>query len=286
MKSIFFRHALYNTLRKNEGLSSYLHHTLEFAVESDGGDHKTIERKPSTLEIDWETVNEEHVIVAIRSVFLCVLRSLYWEENEANKISIRAVQSLLTATDHSLEEAEKKPMRDFYHLAVMLPARDATHSQYRVIYTLTALAEYHAKAREIMANEVLGPVKEIDGELPAVVERAWAKIEKESISSQAFAKRELTLRFDEDLVNKFSILRNLELHKVEGLIEKFVSRGLVNEKDSEESHEAFIEDLTSIKATLRAIGSIPHGPALIDDHEKFLLNDVDVKDDDIPTNHD
>ena len=287
MKSVFFRHALYNTLRKNEGLSSYLHHTFEFAVENtEAHVHKSMERKPSTLEIDWNTVNEEHVVVAIRSVFLSVLRSLYWEENEANKISIRAVQSLLTATDHSLEEAEKKPILDFYHLMVMLPARDASHSQYRVIYTLTAFAEYHAKAREIMTNEVLGPVKDIDGELPAVVERAWAKIEQESIASQAFARRELSLRFDEELVSKFSILRNLELHKVERLIEKFVSRGLVNEKDSEESHEAFIEDLASIKSTLRAIGSIPHGPQEVEEPEKFLLHDVDVKDDDVPTNHD
>jgi CPA1 family monovalent cation:H+ antiporter len=288
LKSVFFRHALFNVLRQNEGLAPYLKHTFHFTVtdeehedhhhkhssDEDEEDSETVDegQKPPSQTVDWSKASEESVIVAMRSVFLSVLRSLYWEENEANKISIRAVQSLLEATDHSLELVEAKPIQDFYHLMVNLPPRDATHSQYRVIYILTTFAEYHASARAIVDKELLAPMKEIDGEMPEKLLTAWVRVEKESELSEQFARRELSLRFDERLINKFLTLRSLKLAKVERLIEKFASRGLLSDKDSEESHEAFVEDMASIKSTLRAIGDMVGGPVPVE-AEKLMIND-------------
>ena len=179
---------------------------------------------------------------------------------------------MLEATDHSLELVEAKPIQDFYHLMVNLPPRDATHSQYRVIYILTTFAEYHASARAIVDKELLAPMKEIDGEMPEKLLTAWVRVEKESELSEQFARRELSLRFDERLINKFLTLRSLKLAKVERLIEKFASRGLLSDKDSEESHEAFVEDMASIKSTLRAIGDMVGGPVPVE-AEKLMIND-------------
>ena len=55
---------------------------------------------------------------------------------------------------------------------------------------------------------------------------------------------------------------------------------MLSDKDSEESHEAFMEDLAAIKATLRAIGDLVGGP-LSAETEKLMSNDsmyeVDVQ---------
>ena len=291
LKSVLFKHSLFHVLRETEGLSVYLKHSFHFAVTNEEEHHKKKKHhnhemkdvKPPSLTLDWSKRTAEEVVVAMRSVFLSVLRSLYWEENEVNKISIRAMQSLITAVDTSLEEIETKAIQDFYHLMVVLPSRESTHSEYRVIYTLASFIQYHAKAREIINKEVLGPLKAVDGEMPEVLVRSWEQVEKESQMSEEFARRELSLRFDKKVTDQFFVLRGLEVEKVEHLIEKSISRGLVPEKDSEESHEAFIEDMTSIKSTLRVIGASTSGP-LVEENEKFLVDNTSSYDADDQTN--
>jgi NhaP-type Na+/H+ or K+/H+ antiporter len=293
LKSVVFRNALLDLLRQNGNLAQYLKHTYSFAIAA-SGDHpahsgdseaKVSPQKDVSRDINWSSWEERSVVVAMRSIFLSVLRSLYWEENEANKISIRAVQALLTAVDHSLEEVEIKPIQDFYHLMIALPSRDALHSQYRVIYILTTFAEYHSRTREVIVKEILPPMFGPDGQAPSVLASAWSTIEKESQLNEQFARRELSLRFNESLIRKFMALRTLNIAKVERTIEKFAAWGLITDIDSEESHEAIIEDLTSIKMTLRAIGNVVDDPNVEQDEaEKLIINDS-MFDVDVQTNY-
>jgi NhaP-type Na+/H+ or K+/H+ antiporter len=255
LKSFLFRNALFESLRSDQTLARYLKHTLHFTEHGHS-------------EIQWSTIEDEEVVATIRSVFLSVIRSLYWAENSADKISIRALQSLLTATDHAREDVSNKGLSDFYHLMVTLPPRETVSSQYRIMYTLCSFVDAHEKSREIIEKDVFDPLRVVEGRVPPVLERAWAKVAQESRVSEEYARQELSIRFNRDLIAKFLTLRRLNISRIETLIEDFVARGIVSENDTEESHEAFVEDLASIKATLRAIGTLNEMP----EDDKFLVD--------------
>ena len=262
VRSVLFKHAVHEALVKDAGLSPYLHHTMHFCLSDEDG--KVSDDRPATHTVDWTKTTPAELTACIRSIFLSVLRGIYWDVNEAEKVSIRALQSLLTSTDHSLEEADKKPINDFHHLMVTLPLRDSANEQYRGIYTLALFMEGHGKARHWTEAEVLGPAVERKGDMSHKLEEAWSVIKKESQASEALAKQEFTARFSPEMIASFSTLRGLKLGPIDELIHHFHTRGLTTEKDSEESHEALIEDITAIKATMRSLGQ-PHETQ---DHEE------------------
>lgn len=272
IQSMFYKYAVLNAIKTSEALGPYLEHTAHFCLEGEDheeeskhADHEAVSSKaegeiherPSSLGIDWEELPKEELVGALRAIYLRLVKSLYWQENETNKVSIRAIQSLLTATDRSLDEAEKVPINDFYHLMVGIPSRDSKTNHYRVIYILSTFAEAHMTARDVFGKDLLQPVSDSglgDAAMISKLQEAWNEVREESLKSSEFAKREIAVRFNHDEMSQFFELRNLRLRRVRRVMQDFRQRQLISERDSEESHEAFVEDLEAIKGTMRSIG--------------------------------
>ena len=257
VRSVLFKYSIFNFLKKNPDVQPYLKHTSEFSLSDLSGHHSGDTDTPSSLGIDWETIDLDELVAAFRSVYLSIVRSLYWEEDQYSKISGRAIQDLLVATDQAMEEIENQPLNDFYHLMVILPSRQSKSDHYRVIYILTTFIESHMTARAAFEKELLQPVRDSGAASEAMLGRlneAWAIVATESVNSEEFAKREVLIRFDHDCMSTFFGLRNLRVKRLHSLLEHYRTRGLLCEKDSEESHEAFVEDMEGIKDAMRKIG--------------------------------
>lgn len=256
VKSILFKYSLMHALEQSQGLDAYLHHTLHFCLSVDGKIEPGAD-KPSSLDIEWNFVKKSILVASFRSIYLSILKALYWEENEENRVSIKAIQALLSSAERAQEDAENVPLNDFYHLMVILPSRDVTANHYRVIYALITFVECHITAREIFEKDLIEPVLSIgsaDRAMISAIQDAWEEIKVESSNSEQYAKNETSIRFDHDTIDTFLTLRNLKVGKVKRILKHFHSRQLLNEKDSEESNEAFVEDMEAVKATMRTIG--------------------------------
>ena len=275
LKSILFKYSLLSVLESSEALSTFLPHTREFCLAVEG----ILEpggNRPSSLNIDWKNVKKHELVSSLRSIYLSILKALYWEENEENGISIRAIQALLISADRAREVSETEPLNDFYHLMVILPSRDITAEHYRVIYALTTFIECHLTARHIFECELVHPVVTSLGpqdSMVAALQDAWESIKVESANSEQYAKNEISVRFNHETIDKFLTLRNLNLRKVREFLRKSHGRRILNERDSEDSNEAFVEDMEAIKCTMRAIGegTDEHNG---EEETTFLISDI------------
>ena len=263
LRTVFFKYSIFNALKKDHSLADHCHHLARFALSGgpSGGDSKVEifphQPKPSSAGIDWVHVNTEELVVAMRSTLLTILKSLYWNENGEHKVSIYAIQGLLSSVDRAMEDVEEKPINDFYHLMLMMPSRETKSNHYRIINMLTVMAESHVHAREIFENELMQPVIEseaADVDMLVSLRTAWEEVRGESEKSENYARREMSVRFSQDEIEMYSSLRNLPLDNVEVILESFSKRKLLGEKDIEEAHEALHEDMDDIKAHMRSIG--------------------------------
>ena len=261
LRSIFFKYSIFNALKHDHPLADKCHHLARYAL-SGGGSEKKVELfahqpKPSSAGIDWVTVDAEELVVAIRSTFLAILKSLYWNENGEHKVSIYAIQGLLSSIDRAMEDVEEKPINDFYHLMLMMPSRETKSNHYRIINMLTTMAESHVAAREIFEKELMKPVIESDAadvDMLVSLRTCWETVQSESQKSENYARREMSVRFTQEEIETYSTLRNLHIEKIEEILHSFANRKLLGEKDVEEAHDALHEDMEDIKAEMRSIG--------------------------------
>jgi NhaP-type Na+/H+ or K+/H+ antiporter len=263
LRTVFFKYSLFNSLKQDRSLADHCHHLAHYSLSGDnGGRVSKVEifahqPKPTSAGIDWATVEREELVVAIRSTFLTILKSLYWNENGEQKVSIYAIQGLLSAVDRAMEDIEEKPINDFYHLMLLMPARENKSNHYRIINMLLTMADCHVAARGIFENELMKPIIESDAadvDMLVSLRTAWEEVQGESEKSENYARREMSVRFSQEEIETYSTLRNLHLGKIEEILHSFAKRKLLSEKDVVEAHDALHEDMIDIKLEMRSIG--------------------------------
>ena len=271
VKSILFKYAIANSIKSQLALGPYLHHTIKFCEEGSIGSEETSKTGmvpiPSDLGIDWATVDTNELVDALKSIYVSIIKSLYWKENEDSKDNTASIQNLLSAADRTLEE-DSTGLSDFYHIMVILPSRATKQNQYEVLYILTTFAECHITAREIVDEDLLKAVSDSgisSADMKNKLETAWDVIRKESRKAELQAKRELTVRFDEATIREYIHLRELNLTKLKKVFQDFEEWKLLSEKDLEASHDAFFEDLDHIQSAMRSIGTGDHSANAPDD---------------------